>query len=340
MGLPAFPAASLLTFWGGIENGFWAFGFKPEEYAKAVKCPTLLMYGEKDKNVSREEIDNIFANLGGKKRLGLFPTAGHENYFVNYGNDWMGFVTGFMDSIAPKPNRFKTERDSLDFKSFPTVWGYRFVVTGDFTGKGKQDTLFEHYYSQAKHRETNKYLDSVKEYEDQITYAIQQKPKSFFICSNRKIDTLHIASEWQLFGVAWIMNAGDLMGNGKDVLEYVVNWADESSVNTCHLVTWTGKKWKELFSFEIRDWQLPDLPEYVTGYGLFGVSGGMALNHKYDTVNVRLEKELKAFKGFVTKVKPGVVSINCEIVADSHTITVDLNHPPTWESLEEKYRDE
>ena len=33
MGLPAQPISSLLTFWGGIEHGFWAFNMQPVEYA-------------------------------------------------------------------------------------------------------------------------------------------------------------------------------------------------------------------------------------------------------------------------------------------------------------------
>ncbi len=81
--IPPFPFAGLLTFWGGVENGFWAFTYKPSEYAKWVKCPTLLMYGAQDKKVTREETDEIYANLAGKKRLVIFPNAGHENYLKN-----------------------------------------------------------------------------------------------------------------------------------------------------------------------------------------------------------------------------------------------------------------
>jgi hypothetical protein len=65
MGVPAFPMAGILLFWGSVQNGFWAFSHQPEEYAKAVKCPALLLYGEKDEKVSRKEIDIIFENLAG-----------------------------------------------------------------------------------------------------------------------------------------------------------------------------------------------------------------------------------------------------------------------------------
>src|SRR5205085_9033661 len=82
--VPPFPMAGLLVFWGGIQNGFWAFGHNPTMYARSVKCPTLLLYGEKDEKVSRQEIDDIYKNLAGKKTLRTYPLAGHENYLIKY----------------------------------------------------------------------------------------------------------------------------------------------------------------------------------------------------------------------------------------------------------------
>jgi uncharacterized protein len=96
MNAPVFPMAGLLVFWGGVQNGFWAFGHNPSEYAKAVSCPTLLLYGAKDKNVSRSETDAIFENLNGKKLLKIYPDAGHENYLLNYKNEWRQDITSFL----------------------------------------------------------------------------------------------------------------------------------------------------------------------------------------------------------------------------------------------------
>jgi len=36
MGLPDEPLARLITFWGGVEHGFWAFNMKPVEFAKKI----------------------------------------------------------------------------------------------------------------------------------------------------------------------------------------------------------------------------------------------------------------------------------------------------------------
>lgn len=97
MKMPRFPMASLLVFWGGIQNGFWAFGHNPEEYAKAIKVPTLLLWGAKDKSVSQAETESIFKELNGPKRLVVYPLAGHEDYLIRYKNEWMRDVKAFMN---------------------------------------------------------------------------------------------------------------------------------------------------------------------------------------------------------------------------------------------------
>lgn len=96
MNVPSFPMAGLLMFWGGIQNGFNAFSHQPTEYAKSVHCPTLLMYGENDRSVSRSETDEIYSNLAGFKKLILFPDAKHENYLNKYKNEWINEVGMFL----------------------------------------------------------------------------------------------------------------------------------------------------------------------------------------------------------------------------------------------------
>jgi alpha-beta hydrolase superfamily lysophospholipase len=98
MNAPVFPMAALLVFWGGVQNGFWAFGHRPIDYAKEISCPVLILYGEKDKNVSRAETDAIFANLQGKKQLITYPDAGHENYLIKYKEGWVRDITTFLQN--------------------------------------------------------------------------------------------------------------------------------------------------------------------------------------------------------------------------------------------------
>ncbi len=97
MNAPTFPMASLLMFWGGVINGFWAFNHNPIEYSKSITCPTLLLYGEKDEKVSKEEIDDIFENLICKKELNLYKEAGHESYLIKYMEQWKENVSKFLN---------------------------------------------------------------------------------------------------------------------------------------------------------------------------------------------------------------------------------------------------
>ena len=100
MGVPPFPLASLLVFWGGVENGYWAFGYKPIEFAKEVKCPALLMWGEQDEYVRREETEGIYHNLAGRKVLKTFPEARHEDYFNKYKAEWVRDICSFLSGQA------------------------------------------------------------------------------------------------------------------------------------------------------------------------------------------------------------------------------------------------
>jgi alpha-beta hydrolase superfamily lysophospholipase len=96
MNAPTFPMAGMLVFWGGVQNNFWALGHNPTEYAKEINSPALLLYGEQDRNVSRQEIDEIFKNLKGEKTLRTYERAGHDNYCLEYKAEWIKDITGFL----------------------------------------------------------------------------------------------------------------------------------------------------------------------------------------------------------------------------------------------------
>ncbi|MES2487760.1 MAG: alpha/beta hydrolase, partial [Bacteroidota bacterium] len=98
MGVPKFPMAGLLMFWGGTINGYWAFGHNPSAYAKTIKCPILLVYGAKDNRVNRAEIDNIYSNLAGSKTLKVYQEGGHD--FLNECKDeWAKDIAIFLKKI-------------------------------------------------------------------------------------------------------------------------------------------------------------------------------------------------------------------------------------------------
>ncbi len=96
MRLPPFPMANLLVFWGGLENGYWAFGLKAEEYARRIPTPTLLLWGTADRRVTRAETDSIFAHLPGPKQRLDFVGAGHEPYWHKYPAQWQEVIKQFL----------------------------------------------------------------------------------------------------------------------------------------------------------------------------------------------------------------------------------------------------
>lgn len=100
MGIPSFPMANLLVFWGGLQTGYNAFSHQPVAYAKNIKVPSLLLYGEKDKKVLPDETKAIFSNLAGPKVLKTFPRAGHENYLNQYEAEWTQTVSSFLQSYS------------------------------------------------------------------------------------------------------------------------------------------------------------------------------------------------------------------------------------------------
>ncbi len=99
MGIPSFPMSDILTFWGGVQQGYWAFDHNPEDYAKQVQCPTLLMFGEKDDRVSKAETDRIFSNLSGKKTLVTYPEEGHAVFTAANQLAWLRDVSSFLLSL-------------------------------------------------------------------------------------------------------------------------------------------------------------------------------------------------------------------------------------------------
>lgn len=78
MGLPAFPAAELMIFWGSVQLGFNGFRHNPVEDAAAVDCPTLVFGGGKDERATPDQVQAVFAALHGQKQLLIAPEVGHE----------------------------------------------------------------------------------------------------------------------------------------------------------------------------------------------------------------------------------------------------------------------
>jgi uncharacterized protein len=96
MKLPAQPLATLVTFWGGVEQGFWAFNMQPVEFAKQITVPTLIQWGKNDPRVKQSEIEEIYNNLPTIKKLVIYENAGHESLCEKEPTKWLTSIQDFL----------------------------------------------------------------------------------------------------------------------------------------------------------------------------------------------------------------------------------------------------
>lgn len=96
MGLPAFPSAQLIVFWGSVQKGFNGFKHNPENYASSITCPALLLYGEHDPRVTPAQSRAIFDRLGGPKQAISFSDAGHQLLINSDPALWKSEVARFL----------------------------------------------------------------------------------------------------------------------------------------------------------------------------------------------------------------------------------------------------
>lgn len=95
--IPEEPLAALLTFWGGVQQGFWAFDLDPCNYAASIACPVLLQHGSKDTRVSFAETKCIFDRLkSANKKLVVYETAQHESLYKKEPAKWEASIRSFL----------------------------------------------------------------------------------------------------------------------------------------------------------------------------------------------------------------------------------------------------
>ncbi len=100
--IPAFPAAELLVFWGGLQHGFNGLAHNPITYARDITCPVWLHHGKQDKWTSLAEIKALFENFPGAKTLVVSPNSGHHQLVGVDRQRWDNHVKLFLASIDPR----------------------------------------------------------------------------------------------------------------------------------------------------------------------------------------------------------------------------------------------
>jgi alpha-beta hydrolase superfamily lysophospholipase len=100
LGVPPFPAAYLLVFWGGLLHGYNGFAHNPVAYARRVRCPVLLLHGRDDYKVRAAEVEAVYRALPVEKQLYVFDGLGHESFAASRPDEWKGAVAAFLHSRA------------------------------------------------------------------------------------------------------------------------------------------------------------------------------------------------------------------------------------------------
>lgn len=99
MGLPSFPFAGLLVFWGGVQNGFWGFNMKPVDFAKDIRCPTLYIHGEGDPWIEQDDAQSIIIALTCPKQILAIPTDRHDALRPRDPAKWDAGVQAFLREL-------------------------------------------------------------------------------------------------------------------------------------------------------------------------------------------------------------------------------------------------
>lgn len=100
LGLPRFPFAEGVAFWAGVQQGFNPFTHNPAEYARSVRCPVLLLQGERDETVGLRYVREVSRSLA-PGSCEFIPDGGHS-FLVEYSADvWRRSVRGFVGKTFP-----------------------------------------------------------------------------------------------------------------------------------------------------------------------------------------------------------------------------------------------
>ena len=98
-GFPGEPFGFFVTFWTGLEQGYWGYGHSTERYIGKINCPVLLQWGNNDEYVLRKETERIFTAVNStQKQLEVYDGVGHWSLLLGNELKWTTTVNGFLDN--------------------------------------------------------------------------------------------------------------------------------------------------------------------------------------------------------------------------------------------------
>jgi pimeloyl-ACP methyl ester carboxylesterase len=104
-GVPAFPSAELLVFWGGRQAGVDAFELNPVTDAALLRAPALFLHGAKDRRATLVQARRVYAAVPGGKAFRVFDGAGHGPLVSQRPAEWRAEVADFLQQVASPGTR-------------------------------------------------------------------------------------------------------------------------------------------------------------------------------------------------------------------------------------------
>ena len=104
MGVPAFPFADVLVFWGGTQHGYWAFGHNSIDYAATIATPTLVLHGGQDTRAKLPQAKEVFDALAGEKQFHCFEKLAHQCFVCAEPVAWHEVVGLFLTNLTHNKN--------------------------------------------------------------------------------------------------------------------------------------------------------------------------------------------------------------------------------------------
>jgi hypothetical protein len=148
-----------------------------------------------------------------------------------------------------------TDINEVDIPSVnpKTELGKRFMITGDFNGDGKIDTLKESYCNEKTKVELNKNQSRENGIKD-FNKIASKFPISMLNANSSKINSYQCNTDYYNCGLYLLENLGDLNNDHIDEVGYVLDLADLSYQNSYTIISYLPDSgWKKIYKFPISE---------------------------------------------------------------------------------------
>ena len=150
------------------------------------------------------------------------------------------------DAPAPIALDDETSVDEIKLHKLKNLF-----VMGDFDGDEKQDTLFQHAYSNLSQAEIEYSADPHQnDREAVIDWFYKNEVNVSLTLNESNPDTLQIGVAQGLY---CLINLGDMNADGKEEIALVVDRLDFSGVNQCEIYSYCSNRWTLLKKFSIHE---------------------------------------------------------------------------------------